>query len=111
MRDYFEKRVAESPRDEPLARSTWGHLAIVAIHLGRPEEAKEYCLRSIEYFEERGTKGFLATLKYRLARAEIALGEFDEALKHLEEAIEWFDRLGMKPDHDEAKITLEQHLK
>ena len=111
VRDYFEKRVAESPRDEPLARSTWGHLAIVAIHLGRPEEAKEYCLRSIEYFEERGTKGFLATLKYRLARAEIALGEFDEALKHLEEAIEWFDRLGMKPDHDEAKITLEQHLK
>lgn len=108
VRDYFEKRVAESPRDEPLARSTWGHLAIVAIQLGRPQEAKEYCLRSLEYFEERGTKGFLATLKYRLALAEQALGEYDEALQHLQEAIEWFDRLGMEPDYDEAKNMLDQ---
>lgn len=111
VRDYFEKRVAESPRDEPLARSTWGHLAIVAIHLGRPQEAKEYCLRSLEYFEERGTKGFLATLKYRLALAEQALGEYNEALEHIQEAIEWFDRLGMKPDYDEAKNTLDQLAK
>lgn len=111
VRDYFEKRVAESPRDEPLARSTWGHLAIVAIHLGHPQEAKEYCLRSLEYFEERGTKGFLATLKYRQALAEQALGEYDEALEHIRESIEWFDRLGMKPDYDEAKNTLDQLVK
>ncbi|MCA9978354.1 MAG: tetratricopeptide repeat protein, partial [Anaerolineales bacterium] len=37
VRKYFEERVSESPRDEPLARSTWGHLAIVAVHLGQPE--------------------------------------------------------------------------
>jgi tetratricopeptide (TPR) repeat protein len=73
VRDYFEGRVEETPRDEPLARSTWGHLAIVAYHLGRPEQAKELCLRSLKYFEVRGTKGYLATLKYRLALAEEAL--------------------------------------
>jgi tetratricopeptide (TPR) repeat protein len=108
IRDYFEERVSESPRDEPLARSVWGHLAIVAVHLGRPQQAKEYCLRSLEYFEKRGTRGFLATVKYRLALAELALHEYPEALQHLTEAMEWFDRLGMKPDYTEAEKTYQE---
>ncbi len=113
VRDYFEARVSESPRDEPLARSVWGHLAIVGVHLGRPQQAKEYCLRSLEYFEKSGTKAFLATAKHRLALAEMALYEFPEAQHHLLEAMEWFDRLGMKPDYAEAKKTyqeLRKHL-
>ncbi len=105
VRDYFEERVSESPRDEPLARSVWGHLAIIAVYLGRPRQAKEYCLRSLEYFENRGTRGFLATVKYRLALAEMALGEYAEAQQHLAEAMNWFDRLGMKPDYVEAEKT------
>ena len=40
VQDWFEKRVAETPRDEPLARGTWGHLAIIAYHLGRYSEGK-----------------------------------------------------------------------
>ena len=109
VRDWFEEYVEQSPRDESLARSTWGHLAIVAYHLGRPQEAKELCLRSLEFFEVYGTKGYLATLKYRLALAEDALGEHEAALEHAREAVDWFDRLGMKPDYDEA-ITLLQRL-
>jgi len=103
VKDYFEHRTIEWPRDEFLARSIWGHLASIAIHLNRPEQAKEYCLQSIGYYESEGGKGILSTLKYRLALAEQALGEYDTALLHLQEAMEWFDRLGMKPDYAEAQ--------
>ena len=108
VRDWFEERVEQTPRDESLARSTWGHLAIVAYHLGRPQEAKELSLKSLEFFEARGTKGYLATLKYRLSLAEEALGEYEAALKHAREAVDWFDRLGMKPDYVEARTLLER---
>jgi tetratricopeptide (TPR) repeat protein len=56
--EYFEKRVEGTPRDESLARGNWGHLAIVVYHLGNYEEAKELCLKSIEFFESSGTKGY-----------------------------------------------------
>lgn len=102
VRDWFEKRTEQTPRDEPLLRGNWGHLAIVAYHLNRPQEAKDYCLRSLEFFEKLGTKGYMATLKYRLALIESALGENDHALLHVTEALGWFERLGMKPDHAEA---------
>jgi tetratricopeptide (TPR) repeat protein len=108
VRDWFEERAEQTPRDEPLARSTWGHLAIVAYHLGRPLEAKELCLKSLEFFETYGTKGYLATLKHRLALAEEALGECEAALEHAREAVDWFDRLGMKPDYAEAEILLQR---
>jgi len=106
LTEYFEKRVEQTPRDEPLARSTWGHLAIVAYHLGNFEEAKQLCLKSLEFFESLGTKGYMAVLKYRLALAEDALGQKTEALGHAAEAVDWFDRLGMKPDYLEAKKLL-----
>jgi hypothetical protein len=52
--------------------------------------------------------GYLATLKYRLALAEEALDEKKAALNHAEEAVEWFERLGMKPDYAEAKELLDR---
>lgn len=109
VKDWFEQRTTETPRDEPLARSTWGHLAIVAYHLGRPQEAKELCLKSLEFFEHYGTKGYLATLLYRLALAEGALGERENALVHVRQAAYWFEHLGMKPDLVEA-LNLLEHL-
>jgi tetratricopeptide (TPR) repeat protein len=108
VRDWFEQRVEQSARDEPLARSTWGHMAIIAYHLGRPQEAKDLCLKSLEFFEHYGTKGYMATLKYRLALAEEALGEDDAARRHAKEALEWFERLGMKPDYAEALKLFER---
>jgi tetratricopeptide (TPR) repeat protein len=108
VRDWFEERVEQAPRDEILARSTWGHLAIVAYHLGQPQEAKELCLRSLEFFEAHGSKAYIATLKHRLALAEEALGEYEAALEHAREAVDWFDRLGMEPDLIEAKALLER---
>jgi LuxR family glucitol operon transcriptional activator len=108
VRDWFEERVEQAPRDEILGRSAWGHLAIIAYHLGRPQEAKELCLKSMEFFESHGTKAYLATLKHRLALAEAALGEYEAAVVHAKEAADWFDRLGMKPDHVEAKVLLER---
>jgi tetratricopeptide (TPR) repeat protein len=89
-----------------LARSAWGHLAIVAYRLGRPQEAKELCLESLEFFETHGTKAYLPTLKYRLALAEEALGEYESALQHAREAVDWFERLGMELDHAEALALL-----
>jgi len=108
VKNWFEKRVDQVPRDEMLARSTWGHLAIIAYHLGRPQEAKELCLRSLEFFEDSGTKAYLATLKYRLALAEEALGETEAALRQAREAADWFDRLGMRPDLAEAQVLLKR---
>ncbi|MGB0384112.1 MAG: hypothetical protein ACPGWR_04730 [Ardenticatenaceae bacterium] len=91
-----------------MARGTWGHLAIVAYHLGHRQEAKELCWKSLEFFKTHGTKGFLATLKYRLSLAEAALGEHDAALRHGQHAFESFDCLGMRPDYVEAKPLVEQ---
>jgi tetratricopeptide (TPR) repeat protein len=106
--DYFEKRVEQTPRDEPLARSTWGHLAVVAQAQGNYQEAKDLCLKSLEFFEAWGTKGYMATLKLRLAFAEEALGNKHNAKIHATEAADWFDRLGMKPDYIEAKKLLDK---
>jgi hypothetical protein len=44
-----------------------------------------------------------ATLKYRLAFAEEALGNRKVALKHAEEAVHWVERLEIRPDVAEAK--------
>lgn len=104
--DYFEERVEQTPRDEPLARSTWGHLAVVAQAQGNYQEAKDLCLKSLEFFEAWGTKGYMATLKLRLALAEASLGDKRNAKVHATEAAEWFDRLGMKPDYFEAEKLL-----
>jgi len=60
----------------------------------------------LEFFGEKGSKGYMATLKYRLALAEEALGNRKEAMKHVEVAVHWFERLEIKPDVDEAKKFL-----
>jgi len=91
-----------------IDHSTRGHLAIVAYHLGRYSEAKELCLKSLEYYEQLGPKGYLGTLKYRLALIETALRDYDSASAHVQEAIAWFDRLEMKPDYAEAEKLLNQ---
>lgn len=112
VRDYFEVLTTESPLDQSLAVGTWGHLAIIAYYQGRPQEAKELCLRSIEFFRKNGSKGYLGTLYYRLALAEEALGEVDAAQNHVNEALHWFQRLGMQPDIPAAlalKARLESH--
>jgi tetratricopeptide (TPR) repeat protein len=106
--DYFEERVEQTPRDEPLARSTWGHLAVIAQAQGDYQEAKELCLKSLEFFEAWGTKGYMATLKLRLAIAEDSLGDKRNAMIHAGEAADWFDRLGMKPDYLEARKLLDR---
>lgn len=107
VQDWFEQRTEQTPLDEELAVGTWGHLAFVAYQLGRPEEARELCLRSLSYFEGRGTKGYYAALLYRLALAEEALGNRASAFQHATEALEWFNRLGMKPDVPAAQALVE----
>jgi len=103
VKDWFESRVAETPRDEILAVGTWGQLALGAYHLGRYEETRAFCLRSLELFGKKGSKGYMATLKYRLALAEEALGNRKDALKHAEEAVHWFERLEIRQDLEIAK--------
>ena len=106
MQDRFEQRTEQTPLDEELAVGTWGHLAFVAYQLGRPEEARELCLRSFACFEGRGTKGYYAALLYRLTLAESALGSRTSALQQAIEALEWFTRLGMTPDVPAAQMLV-----
>jgi LuxR family glucitol operon transcriptional activator len=108
VQKQFEKIAIETPHDEQLSWGVYGHLAISEYHLGNPEKAKELCLRSLEFFEKFGTRGYLGVLKYRLALAEEALGEYDLALGHAREALDWFDRLGMRPDYAEALPLLQR---
>ena len=108
VQKWFEKRTMETPRDEDLAYGTGGHLAIAAYHLGRPEEAKELCLRSLDFFERVGTKGYLATLNYRMALAEEALGNLQSALEYADASLHWVDRLNMKPDYPKTKQLYDQ---
>jgi tetratricopeptide (TPR) repeat protein len=107
-RDWFDSQSELMPQDEGMARASWGQLAIVAYHLGRPQEAKELCLRSLEFFGKRETRGYTYTLRYRLALAEEALGEYDAALRHTREAAVWFDRQGMKSDLAKAQDLLKK---
>lgn len=106
VQNWFEQRTGQTPLDEELAVGTWGHLAFVAYQLGRPEEARELCLRSLSYFAGQGTKGYYAALLYRLALAESALGDRASARQHATEALEWFTRLGMKPDVPAAQALV-----
>lgn len=103
MADWFEARTELAPADEEMARSTWGHMAVVVYHQGRLHEAKELCLKSLEFFKYQGTKSYMATLNYRLALAEAALGEHKAAQEHAGIALDWFKRLGMKPDEAEVE--------
>lgn len=107
MADWFETRTELAPSDQEMARSTWGHLAVVAYHQGRFQEAKELCQKSLEFFAHQGTKSYMATLNYRLALAEAALGERDAALEHARLALDWFKRLGMRPDVVEVEGFVE----
>jgi len=108
VRVWYEKRTEKFPREESLFQSIYGHLAIVSYCLKRPREAKELCLKSIEFFEHQGTKAYLATLKYRLALAEEALEEYEEALQHTTEALYWYEHLGMNPDYAKTKKLWER---
>lgn len=85
-----------------------GQLALVAYHLGKPQEAKDLCLRTMEATRHHRRQHDIATLTYRLALAEEALGENDAARKHAQEALDQFDRLGMKLDYDEARILFDR---
>jgi LuxR family glucitol operon transcriptional activator len=102
VQKWFQEIAEQAPHDEQLSWGVAGHLAIVEYHLGNPQQAKELCLRSLEFFEGYGTRGYMAVLYYRLALAEEALGEHAAALEHVQKALKWFDRLGMKPDYDNA---------
>jgi LuxR family glucitol operon transcriptional activator len=103
VKEWFERRAEQSPRDEMLARSIWGHLGIIAYRLGRYIEAKELLEKSLQYSVGYGTLSGAATTTYRLALAEEATGDSQSAMKHVQEALDCFARLGMKPDYADAK--------
>ncbi len=63
-------------------------------------------LRMTKKLNLRCTKGYYAALLYRLALAELALGNRASALQHATEALEWFTRLGMKPDVPAAQALV-----
>lgn len=108
VRDWFQKRAEQTPRDEMLARSIWGHLAAVDLQLGNHRHAKQLCVQSLDYFADHSSKSFFATLQYRLSLAEEGLGELNEAFEHAQKAVDWFDRLGMQPDLVEAQALLDR---
>ena len=100
---FLIEEIAQNPEDP------FNHYALgLEYQKTKPQEAKELCLRSLEFFKNYGTKAFLATLNYRLALAEEALGEHEAARKHAKDALDWFERLGMRPDYVDGKDLVER---
>jgi len=98
VKNWGESLVAGTPKDENITAGVWGHLAAVAIKRGEHQLAYDLCIKSLPFFEQKGTKSFVATLKHRMAIAEVAMGRKKDALKNACEALYWYKRLGMAPD-------------
>ena len=60
-------------------------------------------MKSLDVSENYGTISGAATTTFRLALAEEALGEIDKAKIHVNQAMDVFQRLEMKPDYALAK--------
>ncbi|MCI0617943.1 tetratricopeptide repeat protein [bacterium] len=98
VKNWSESLVEGTPKDENITAGVWGHLAAVAIKRGEYQLAYDLCLKSLPFFEQKGTKSFVATLKHTMALAEAAMGRKKDALKNAREALYWYKRLGMAPD-------------
>jgi len=105
VQEWFETRKDPTPRDEDLALGNMGQLGWVAYHLGRHEEARKRLQECLKSFSAR-SKGYTATLKYRLALVEEALGDTAEAYACASDATYWFERTGMQPDLEKARELL-----
>lgn len=108
VRHWFETKMEADPQDRPLLCGAWGQLATAEFGLGNHETARDLFLKSLELGKRGVPQGFVSTLKLRLARVELALNHPQVALSLIQEVLYWFDRLGMKPDYEEARALLGQ---
>jgi len=104
---WYEARAAQSPSDEVLSRSIWGHLASLvvgrldagmAVEVAELHEARTLCLKSLEFFFTHGSKSYFATLQFRLAKLNLALADPGRAAEYATTALQWFQQLGMSED-------------
>ncbi len=108
VREWFETKAETDPRDAPLSAGAWGQLATVESALGNYEAAREQFLKSLDLYQVGASQGFQSTMELRLARVELALDHIEIALEYARDAAYWFERLGMKPDLEEAQEFLKQ---
>lgn len=108
VHEWFDHQVEDSPKDEFLERSISGHLGFIAYKLGRVMVAKDLLEKSLAASIGYGTISSQMTIRYRLALVYEALGDREKARNYVEEALGYFERLGMQPDYQEAVDLLER---
>jgi len=102
--NWCEEHENEIEVDFAVQMLATGNLGWVEYHLENYQHGKELTERSLEFFESMGGKGQNSILHLRLAIIENALNNKENALKHLNKALFWMERLGMVKALKEAKI-------
>lgn len=104
--DWCENHENEADLDVTVLLVAVGNLGWVEFHLGNRQEGKELIQRSLDSLEHIGGKGYLTTLRLRLAIVERSLGSREKALQHAQEAYFWAERLGMVRELEGARALL-----
>ena len=84
------------------------HLALVEFHLEDYSRAQQNCEESLEIFREKRTFVALGPTHWRLALILWAQGDSANALDAVDEALIWYNRLGMLADLQKAQELREE---
>jgi len=87
---------------------TYELLGRVAFAEGNYAEAHEHFERSLVIAETIGLAAAIAQAKGALVELEIQSGNLGKAIQLLKEALETFQRLGMKQDMRESELLLQK---
>ena len=104
----YEKDQNEADQDILFLMGAFGHLGWVEFHLGNYHRARELTEKSLTVFERMGGKEHTAKLHRQLATIEKALGNYEKALQHAQEAYFWAERLGMVRELEGAQTLLKE---
>lgn len=96
-RGYLEEDPAKG-FDISVYVAILGNLGYIALQRGSWDEAKDLCLKSLEIFENHGSKQFKAHLQLWIAMAEKGLGNLSSAAYYAEQAASWLIEHGTEDE-------------
>lgn len=88
---------------------SWGvlsNLGFVESQLGQLDTAAALYYQCLDALKKTRSRGYIATLRWRLARLEEQRGNLALAVDHAREALEWGRRLGMAREQAQAEAMI-----